>query len=288
MILSRTLSYSKASEHLYVSQSILSRHIADMEKELGVKLLQRSTHEVSLTSAGQKLAASIPSLLEQQQDLMHSMHADPLFAQGSVRIACVLEFAYSSHLQNFFRRFKEKYPDIMLDIDIRTEGLPQKLTEDYDIIFSPCEYIGLPDYVLSRKLGSHNTYVCLYPGHPLLSRPQIQLRDLADETILVPFADELFGPYAQNFQLVQKYTHNRAHAVPVRNLVTALTLVSIGSGIAIVPRYAKYLLPQNAFLVPIISRNSHFGEYMYLNSSRKNDAAVLFHDKLISSLFPET
>ena len=62
---------------------------------------------------------------------------------------------------------------------------------------------------------------------------------------------------------------------------------SIGSGIAIVPRYAKYLLPQNAFLVPIISRNSHFGEYMYLNSSRKNDAAVLFHDKLISSLFPE-
>lgn len=63
LVLSKTLNYSKAAENLYISQSVLSKHIQEMEKELGTKLLFRSTHEVSLTQAGMILAQKQRSLL---------------------------------------------------------------------------------------------------------------------------------------------------------------------------------------------------------------------------------
>ena len=56
LVLSRTLNYSRAADALYISQSVLSRHILEMEQELNTSLFFRTTHNVSLTPAGHLLA----------------------------------------------------------------------------------------------------------------------------------------------------------------------------------------------------------------------------------------
>jgi hypothetical protein len=52
IVLAEKLNYSKASKMLFISQSVLSRHIMDLEEELGVRLFDRDYRNVSLTSAG--------------------------------------------------------------------------------------------------------------------------------------------------------------------------------------------------------------------------------------------
>jgi len=47
--------FSKTAQSMYITQPALSRHIAEMEKELGVKLLERNKHSVSFTEAGLKV-----------------------------------------------------------------------------------------------------------------------------------------------------------------------------------------------------------------------------------------
>ena len=50
--LAQVLHYGRAAEKLYMAQSVLSRHIQALEKDLGVQLFQRSPHGVTLTTAG--------------------------------------------------------------------------------------------------------------------------------------------------------------------------------------------------------------------------------------------
>ena len=58
-----TLNYSKTAERVFISQSALSKHIASLEKELGVQLFVRSKHSVRLTPIGATLKDKFQSVL---------------------------------------------------------------------------------------------------------------------------------------------------------------------------------------------------------------------------------
>ena len=63
LVLSKLLSYSKAASALYISQSVLTKHIQELEKEAGLPLFHRTTHGVTLTEAGRVLAKEAPELI---------------------------------------------------------------------------------------------------------------------------------------------------------------------------------------------------------------------------------
>ncbi len=65
-----TLNFSRAAETLYISQSALSQQIADLEREMGVQLLQRSKRSVELTPAGRAMLAEAKKLLHQSEKLV--------------------------------------------------------------------------------------------------------------------------------------------------------------------------------------------------------------------------
>lgn len=64
-----TLNFSRAAESLYVSQSALSKQVAELEQELGVVLLDRDKRSVRLTDAGRKLLPEAKSILIQSEKL---------------------------------------------------------------------------------------------------------------------------------------------------------------------------------------------------------------------------
>lgn len=279
LVLSKTLNYSKAAGALYISQSVLSKHIKDMEKELNVTLFERSTHEVLLTNAGQLLAKETASIIDDCNNMQAMMHLQNLPATGSIRIACVLELSYASHIQFFIHKFTERYPHINLIFHVLTDGAPEDILFGYDFVLTPCEYPALPKHVHQIFINSHGTYAVLPPGHHLLSKSLLQLRELEGETIIVPFSHELFGPYATNYQIVKKYTHDHVNCLSAPNLSTALFMVSIGKGIAIAPRYVKNMVPSNTFMVGISNHTARFPEYLYYHEDKENGAAKLFYEE---------
>lgn len=289
LVLSKALNFSRAAANLYISQSVLSKHIQDMEQELGVTLFFRTTHGVTLTNAGRLLAQKAEALIDQCNRAVSLLQISNFPIQGNIRIACALELAQSAHMQIFVRRFQERYPDIFVDFDVKAGGMPERLlhTQVYDFIFSPCEYQNMPESIHVHPVASHGTYVALYPGHPLLSKSLIQLRKLEGESIIVPFSHEYFGPYAKNWLLVKKYTHDKVTCIPAPNLSSALFQVTIGRGIAIIPRYARKFTSDNTLTIGIANDACRFNEYLYYNANTKNGAAKLFYAEFCST-YPET
>lgn len=284
LVLSKTLNYSKAAEILYISQPVLSLHIQEMEKELNTKLFQRTTHGVALTQAGFLLSSRASRLINKCYSAANISQTADLALCGFIRIACALELSYASHIQIFVSRFMERYPNIKVSFQVLSEGTPDNMLYEqrYDFIFTPCEYVNPPSNIHVHLIQEHGVYAALYAGHPLLSQSSLQLRNLERETLLVPFIDELFGPYAKNLVLAQKYTHNKIRCVSVPNLPTALFELSLGHGIALVPRYVKNMISGNLFLVGISNQSCRFNEYLYYRETPENNAAKLFYKEFCS------
>ena len=284
LILSKTLNYSHAAESLYITQSVLSKHIQELEKELGIQLFTRTTHEVRLTPAGHRLAEEAASIINQCNDTLHMLHLPDVSTTGTIHIGCVLEFSYASHIQVFISRFMERHPSIDIRFDVCPNGTPESSLYTYDILLTPCEYHHIPNHIQRQLINNHGTYVAVPPGHHLLSKTELSLRELSGETIIVPFADELFGPYAKNWALAQKYTHSNIRRIEASNLHSALFLVEIGKGIAIVPRYAKKLVSGNTFMVSLSNTSAKYPEYIYFREKENNGAAKLFYNEFCNSL----
>ena len=101
LVLAKLLSFSKAADALYISQSVLTRHIQDLEQELDVTLLNRTTHGVTLTEAGRTLAAGGPELIGKCESILRRLRTQNSPAKGKIRIGIGLELSYSTHIRAF-------------------------------------------------------------------------------------------------------------------------------------------------------------------------------------------
>jgi len=278
LVLSKLLSFSKAAEALYISQSVLTKHIKSLEEEIGVPLFLRTTHGVALTEAGRILAKDAPELINKCDSAIRRLRSKNIPAKGSVRIGIGLEFSYSNHIKKFIQSFLERYPDIDLKYDVLPGNTPCSLASQYDLFFTPCTYHDIPSNMTQHFCRHHGTFAILPPSHPLMSKSTISLYQLTGQTIIVPHADELFGPYAQNWMLADKVTRGQISTIKVDNLSTALFLVTMGKGICIAPLYAKNMVPPETFIVSISETKCRFDEYLYYNETN-NGAAKLFFEE---------
>ncbi len=83
-----TLNFSRASESLYVSQSALSKQVAELEQELGVLLLERDKRSVRLTRAGELLLPEAKAILMQSEKIVPLLRheAEEATADRSIHI----------------------------------------------------------------------------------------------------------------------------------------------------------------------------------------------------------
>lgn len=276
-ILANTLSFSKAAGKLYITQSVLSRHIMEMEKELGVLLFTRNTHGVSLTDAGRVLLRDTESLIRKTDETTTLLHSIKLEADGTVHVACS-EQTLCTPVQNFLKQFLQKYPNILLQIEPISSGTTQEHFYHYDLYFTPCEFsTNFSPHIQKSFLMSQSALLAIPPRHRFGADQFISLAELKNETLLVPFSDELFGPYAQNALLAEKYTGGHLNRVSVASAEAALLMVELGQGIAIIPHHLKNQVYKHTRTIPILNPECSFDIFLYHNSQPDNAAANLFY-----------
>lgn len=277
LVLADMLSYSKAAKRLFISQSILTRHIQELERELDAELFQRNTHGVALTEVGKMLARRSQGLIDKWASAQSRLLRRSVRALGTIRIALSLEFSYSGHIHSFFESFSRHYGDIELIYDVISGSMDPQTVADYDFVFTSNDYEPLPPTVKRFHMRRHGAYLLLPPGHALMSKSAVYLHHLARQTVIVPFADELFGAYTRNYLLAKKATNGQIASIKVDDMHTALFLVSMGKGVCIAPNYALSVAPSSTFHVSIGDQSCHFDEYLYYNET-ENEAARLFFD----------
>jgi DNA-binding transcriptional LysR family regulator len=286
-LLADTLNFSKTAQKLYISQSVLSRHIREMEKELDVQLFTRNTHGVSLTDAGHVLLRSCESLIKKTDEATSILHNFKTDVKGSVRIACS-EQTLCTPVQNFLRQFCEKYPDIFLQLEPISTGTFQEYIYNYDFFFSPCDFACSPSTgILKSYLMSQRALLAIPPHHPLGEHPAVSLEELQSESMLVPFSNELFGPYARNFLLADKKTSGFLTNISVGSAQAALLMVELGRGIAIIPHHLKHYVYKNTRTISILDPECKFDIFLYRNRQTENFAGDLFYGETLK-FFKET
>ncbi len=134
--------------------------------------------------------------------------------------------------------------------------------------FSPCEYQNIPPDIQAHLVASHGTYADLYPGHPLISKSLIQLRELG-KNIIVPFSHEYFWSLCKKLASRKKYTHDRVTCIPAPNLSSALFSGGDRQRHRDYSTLCKKFASDNIFTIGIANAACRFNEYLYYNESIK-------------------
>jgi len=154
-------SFSKAAQRLGSTPSVVSKHIAKLEREVGAKLLQRSTRRLSLTEAGRAYhehCARILDEVEAARDALAELHAVP---RGVVRVtappAIVLRFLVPG-LADFHRR----YPEVRLEVEA-SNRVADFLQEGLDVAIRATT--SPPSLLVARKLARLTMVACASPAY---------------------------------------------------------------------------------------------------------------------------
>ncbi|MDE5931802.1 MAG: LysR family transcriptional regulator [Lachnospiraceae bacterium] len=275
-ILSITLSYSKAAEKLYISQSTLSRHIKSMEEELNVHLFSRSTRNVVLTNEGKFLQTQIPLLLKRTMDIESILNSEFINTDGRVSVLYSTQTLNTGMLQ-FLRNFQEQYENISLEIEPLLSYPDIDMIYNTDIMISACDFIGVkPSDIDAMLATTQSAVLAIPPYHYFGNESTVSLFDLRDETLIVPHEDDLTGPYAQLSFLAKHKCYGHLSKINASTEDQALLLVELGRGVMILPHHLKHHVYAHTRTIPISDAECSFPIYTYYNRSNNNGAAALF------------
>ncbi|MDR9499380.1 MAG: LysR family transcriptional regulator [Hydrogenovibrio sp.] len=121
----------KAAEQLDVAKSAVSRRLADLESQLGVKLLHRNTRQSRLTEEGQRVYDKALAVREAVNALQEAASPDQAELTGTLRVSLPLSFGLA-HLTQPLQTFAERWPQLKLSMDFsdRQVGL---IEEGFDL-----------------------------------------------------------------------------------------------------------------------------------------------------------
>jgi DNA-binding transcriptional LysR family regulator len=179
-VLAEELHFGKAAKKLHISQPPLSRQIKDLEEELGVKLFNRTKRNVQLTEYGKYLKQESHKLFNQIDVMKNHLELMKNGAVGQIKIGYVGDFMHST-FPDILSEFKQVFPKIetiLLEIDTESQisALRTGLL-DFGFIRTP---IDVKD-ITTKPIYKETFSLILSKSHPLSSRENIPLKELADE-----------------------------------------------------------------------------------------------------------
>jgi DNA-binding transcriptional LysR family regulator len=149
-------SFVAAADAIGQSKAAVSRHVGDLERRLGTRLLQRTTRRLSMTPEGQAFYARCKELLsaiDEAESELTMTHAEPT---GLIRINAPLTFGVLQ-LAPLWGRFCDQHPKVKLDITL-TDRVADLVEEGYDLAVRISR---MPSSTLiSRKLASTRMLLC--------------------------------------------------------------------------------------------------------------------------------
>lgn len=127
VMLARRESFSATAQDLGLSASAVSRRLARLEDRLGVRLLNRTTRKVSLTSEGEAYYGAALRLLDEIADLEHNLSQGRDRPAGLLRINATLGFG-RTHLAPAIARFRRIHPAV--EVQLLLTDAPLNLVEE--------------------------------------------------------------------------------------------------------------------------------------------------------------
>jgi DNA-binding transcriptional LysR family regulator len=250
LAVARERNFTRAAEQLHVAQPALSRQVSQLERELGVKLLRRTTHEVKLTDAGRFVLERGAALLSEADELWHETRAFGTGKRGRVRIAYGTSAGYET-APKLLASLAARLPEVTIATRVAplAEIIAQLDEGDLDVAFARCPpaRTGLEARVVRRERQG----VLLRRDHALAEAATAAIADLAGETLLLHAREANPGHFDAVLALYADAGYEPALAQRALSLDLAQTPVAAGAAVAIVGESTLAGLPPDLAWVPL-------------------------------------
>ncbi|MBB5496402.1 LysR family transcriptional regulator [Paraburkholderia sp. MM5384-R2] len=248
----RLQSFSRAGAEIGLTQSAVSRCVRELESEIGMKLIDRTTREVQLTDVGGNLVASVSRLLGDLDDALREIREIGEQRRGRVVVAASPTVACRL-MPRVVASCGQQFPYVTLGLrdDVQSDVVRKvKSGEvDFGVIIGPFS----DDDLLSETLMTDSFCIVSRDDHRLAAREQVTWKDLDGEQLVMldyasgsrPIIDAVMQAQSVNATVVQELGHS----------ATVFGLVEAGVGISVLP-WLALPLPAGASLVarPLVPR----------------------------------
>ncbi|MEI2385812.1 LysR family transcriptional regulator [Breoghania sp. JC706] len=208
-------SFSSAAEALNVSQPALSQSIALLERELGMRILDRGRHGAKVNKSGEVLLFHAEALAELLGRAREEMELQARGMQGSLAIG-ITPITSSGLLPEALQVMLHEAPEVSVSI---VEGLDTEIirllrTRKLDLVLSRLGTQPRYTDITEERLFSVDWAVVMRPRHPLCDSRSLQLNGLEDQHWVLPASGSAFR---EQLELV----FNKAGTGwPVRSIIT--------------------------------------------------------------------
>jgi DNA-binding transcriptional LysR family regulator len=227
--------FGRAADRLGIAQPPLSRQIARLESAVSAQLVDRSHSQIRLTQAGQVLFARARELMRRVEEIREEVARLGSGKAGLLRVGFVGSATYGV-LPPLIKSFRAEYPDIDLALSaMNNAALKQALVERHIDLAIARPSID-DDDVVSQRLQEEPLILALPDQLVGDEERPLELASLRDQTfVLYPeaprpsFADHVLG-------VCQAAGFRPTNLAMAMDYQTAISLVSVGVGISIVPQ----------------------------------------------------
>lgn len=271
------LSFSKAARRLAIAQPALSRAVQELERDLGMQLIERERRSPRLTPAGAVLLRETGLLLERLEDALRRVRRTGLGEEGELRLGYIGPPA-QPFLPRLIKEYRRRFPRVTVILEERT---PERV---WEMVSKGRLSIGLTRPVLAHEVLGLQTlllreekFCAAVPNdHPWATLASIPWKKLKGEPLVVLARREGAGSHDAIRAACEAagFEPRLAHTPSV--IGTVLQYVEAGAGIGIVPESTG---SKNISLIPL--RPQETIPFVMVWAKEGNDPAVAAFRELL-------
>ncbi len=223
-------SFSAAARELDTAPSVITRRISQLEKEVGARLINRSTRGLALTSAGERYLPRFVRLVAEHEDIFRKSDAGNHSVEGFIRVQSPPSIT-SLFLGSMLIDFQLRHPRVDVEV-IVTERSVNPLEEGYDVALGawPVSYPNVLDTPLCR----YDLTVVCSPSYLRDREPPRHPNELVDHECLTTCLLRTTWGFTHARGSMNIEVHSRMHS---SDSCMVREAARKGVGIAILPPY---------------------------------------------------
>lgn len=248
----------------YITQPALSRSISSLEKELGIKLVNRTTHTVSLTPAGRVFAEECRKIISTYQDGVQNALTASQSIVGRVRLGVPID-SFEPLAVKLVRAITEKHSGIHIELKFNTPTrLLRALDDDLvDVIIAS----GRPRSAESKYLlvDRRMDYVVISSVHPLADLEEVSFSELRYENFIAISRSSSIAGYQSIIDHASAGGFSPNIVGEAETVSSLLMMVACGVGITVLYKEHQPISATDAVRFIPLKGEKYFNRYLIWN-----------------------
>ncbi|MEO0495243.1 MAG: LysR substrate-binding domain-containing protein [Actinomycetota bacterium] len=242
------LHFGRAAARLHIAQPALSQQIRQLEADLGLSLLERTTRRVTLTADGAEFLPHARQLLVSARGVARAAEELRVGARGRLRLGFVDSAAFE-FVPWFLRRFRTAWPDADVELHTLSSDEQARALVDGEIDLGVARTVPVRPAVDSAVLGQDRLLLAVPLDHPVAGQRTVSLRRLVADTFVGFSRTSSPSLHAEVRSLLAGHGVGYDPPIEATEYTTIVGLVAAGEGVALVPAGVRRLqLPNVAYV----------------------------------------